>query len=81
MGLADDLETNDELKPPFQMCAVKWVYGLLTPTDHAALVKAIDNQSLAAKKIADVVQAPVNVRLGVDSIRRHRRGICRCSQP
>lgn len=78
MGLLDDLKANTAT-PPWQICGVKWALQTAQGGDRDALAAAVDASSgVSAVQIARAVEKHLGIRLGLDAVRRHRRGACRC---
>jgi len=80
MSLKDDLRDDTNNKAPWQICSVKWALSLATGKDKEALQTALDNRRLSGDKIADAVRSHLPVAISGESVRRHRRGACRCSR-
>ena len=76
MSLRDDLR-DDTNKPPWQICGVRWALSLATGADLIALESAIEG-TLSGDKIALAVRDHLNLSISGESVRRHRRGSCRC---
>jgi hypothetical protein len=79
MSLKDDLR-DDTNKPPWQICGVRWALSLAEGNDKIALESAINNRGMSGDKIADAVRKHLSLNLSGESVRRHRRGACRCPQ-
>ena len=79
MSLKDDLR-DDTNKPPWQICGVRWALSLAEGNDRIALESAINNRALSGDKIADAVRKHMSLSISGESVRRHRRGACRCPQ-
>lgn len=80
MGLVDDLRTDRELRAPWQTCSVKWALSLTEGEDERALRTALEDDSISGKQISDALRDNLNIRVGGESIRRHRRRTCMCEQ-
>jgi len=78
MSLTDDLR-DDTNKPPWQMCSVRWALSLAQGADKIALQSAIEG-TLSGDKIALAVRDHLNLSISGESVRRHRRGACRCAR-
>jgi len=80
MSLSNDLRDDTNNKAPWQICSVKWALSLATAEDREALLEAINNRRLSGDKIADAVRSHLPVAISGESVRRHRRGACRCDR-
>ena len=80
MSLSDSLQPDTELRPPWQVCTVRWVMDQVEPSDGIALSVALEDKRVPADKIADAVRANLGLPLSGETVRRHRRGYCRCSR-
>lgn len=81
MPLSNALQHDvEELKPPWQMCAVRWAVSIAEGEDRSALIKAIGNRNISGDRIADLVREHLRIPIRGESVRRHRRHACRCPQ-
>jgi len=77
MSMVDDLRRDTEPKQPWQMCGVKWALQVAQGVDRDALTEALAGDK-AADKIADAIRKHLSLNIGGETVRRHRRGSCRC---
>jgi len=58
---------------------VRWALSLAEGPDRIALESAIEG-TLSGDKIALAVRDHLNLSISGESVRRHRRGACRCAR-
>jgi hypothetical protein len=80
MSLSNDLRDDKNKKAPWQVCTVQFVSDCVDEDDRSVFLKALNDRSVSSNKLATIVRAHFDIDLQADSIRRHRRGECRCGQ-
>ena len=78
MSLKDDLRTDVEEHPPWQVCGVRWVMDDIDPADGIALHAAIQDRRVSAPTIERAVRVNLGKTLPASTVRRHRNDGCRC---
>jgi hypothetical protein len=66
--------------PAGRQCTVDYINGLLDDGDRATLAEWLAGD-VDPSWIAAAIRDEVGVRLPESSVRRHRRGDCRCGDP
>jgi IS30 family transposase len=77
--LADLLEAEGPGDRSPAICRVSIVRAQLSPEDRAALDRVLADQRWTAARIAEVL-GRYGYEMSAESMRRHRRGDCRCSK-
>lgn len=74
-GLADKI-TATKARRHGPMCTFAHLFGVLDGTDTEALQAALDDPAITARQIIDALQPDHDI--GIQSVIRHRQGMCRC---
>lgn len=59
-------------------CQTRRAMELLGDSDRAGIIEAIRDEAIYGNTIAACLTEVTGVKVGEDSVRRHRRGACRC---
>jgi hypothetical protein len=70
----DELKKNPPIINAANTCRVAIILKSLNADERAALEKAIEDRTIAARSISNLLKEN-NFQIGIDSIRRHRRRI------